>query len=271
MAGTLRLVLCPLVPQPPGFGAVLVAMPRAPQVGTQQAGQMAVGCDHIPGVVSISCVLGHGRRHQVGMVGKQGSDPGARQPRTDSVWLACIAGRTCLNIATCSRLPKKLCVLVFALAGGVRFRPGRAGRRRERRAGPPPGLLPAAPHPGRGGHRTGAWKYWAGVGSCSSGTWCSICTGYNNAAALLMFGSCWQCATHVRVYPGPAAGRPASYDTRCPAHRTPCLHPFPTIRHAATSKPRYPTRHTPHLRLHSSAGVAKRVLIPVLPEGNSPC
>ncbi len=36
VAGTLRLVLCPLVPQPPGFGAVLVAMPRAPQVGWAQ-------------------------------------------------------------------------------------------------------------------------------------------------------------------------------------------------------------------------------------------
>lgn len=33
LAGTLRVVLTPLLPHAPGFGAVLVTMPRAPQVG----------------------------------------------------------------------------------------------------------------------------------------------------------------------------------------------------------------------------------------------
>ncbi|PNH04667.1 Synaptotagmin-4 [Tetrabaena socialis] len=32
VAGTLRLVLCPLLPHPPGFGAIQISMPRAPQV-----------------------------------------------------------------------------------------------------------------------------------------------------------------------------------------------------------------------------------------------
>jgi hypothetical protein len=41
VAGTLRLLLTPLLPHPPGFGAVQVCMPRAPQVGASEIAESA--------------------------------------------------------------------------------------------------------------------------------------------------------------------------------------------------------------------------------------